>query len=625
MIKSLPTSSASISKRQFKLWAFVIVAVGLVLRLWHLDFSYSNDELSALSRTVFTTFSDLIKEGVLVDFHPAGIQIFLYYWVKLFGMNEWVVRLPFVIAGTLAIWLAILTFSRWFGRQAGLLAGALLTFTELPLLFSQIARPYGSGLLFSILTVYFWTLFLQKDKPSYKYALGFALSANACLYNHHFSALFAFMVGVAGFFMLRRTHLKVYLAAGLITTILYLPHLPITYAQMSIGGLSQWLGKPPWDWPLEHFSLLLNHSWVVPILLLLIGAAQWKFYKPYKGAQKFRIIAIVFFAVPLLIGFFYSLFVNPVLQHSIMLFSAPFLFGLLFSWSYGIPQKVFNILLSVLLIAGIFQTIVVNHYYSKQHFGEFRGVAQAIANWNNEYGEDSITTAVSANNRWYIDFYLDEMQTGKTEFAQEDNRGGADLVNLKQILDECKTPYFLYAWTKPVPFEIRDMILSRFPCAVDKVNFEDLSEAALYAKENAGSCLSHKTDTLIYYKFEESDSPRQTELRKGAEFFPAAEFRLADILSEPYTKRELVVMTLVKSGDSLSGARLVASIHDDNGETIFWTAADFDLFTRSNEESKVRLSLTLPDEKLFHKLMKLYVWNLKRAPIQPEWLLMVQE
>ena len=625
MIKPLATSSTFESNRQFNLWVFVIVAVGLALRLWNLDFSYSNDELSALSRTVFSSLSDLIDKGVIVDFHPAGVQIFLYYWVKLFGMDEWVVRLPFVISGTLGIWLAILTFTRWFGRQAGLLAGAVLVFTELPLLYSQIARPYGSGLFLSMFTVYFWTLFLQKEKPSYKYALGFALSAAACLYNHHFSGLFAFIVGVAGFFMIPRTHFKLYLAAGLLTALLYLPHLPITFAQMSIGGVGEWLGKPSWKWPLEHFALLFNHSWLVLVAMLLIGVAQWKYFKPYKGARRFRIVSLIIFGAPLLIGFFYSMFVNPVLQHSILIFSAPFLFAFLFSWSFGIPQKVFNNLLIVFLIIGISQTIFFNRYYSAQHFGEFKGVAQAIADWNGQYGEDSITVAVSANNPWYLYFYLDKMESRSTEFAQADNRGGADLDSLKQILDECNTPYFLYAWTKPVPFEIRDMILARFPCIVDEVNYHGLSEATLYAKEDAGVCLTYAADTLVYHEFEDSTLYEQSELVEGTEFFPVVKVTLSDVLTQPYGKRELVVVTSVKMSNSLSGALLVASIEDENGETVFWTAAKFDLFALKNAKSKVRLTLALPDKKLFHMPMSLYVWNPKRALIQPEWILLMQE
>ena len=97
MTKDLPKTITAESDRQFALWALIIVAVGLGLRLWNLGFSYSNDELSALSRVRFDSFAQLVRDGFYVDGHPGGIQVFLFYWVKLFGMSEWAVRLPFAL------------------------------------------------------------------------------------------------------------------------------------------------------------------------------------------------------------------------------------------------------------------------------------------------------------------------------------------------------------------------------------------------------------------------------------------------------------------------------------------------------------------------------------------------
>lgn len=602
-------TSYHLSNRHYYLWTGIILFLALAMRLYHLNFSYSNDELSALSRTVFTSFNDLINKGVLVDFHPAGVQVFLYYWVKLFGMDEWVVRLPFAIAGTLAIWLSILTFSRWFGRKAGLFTAALLTFTELSLIFSQIARPYGSGLLLSMLTVYFWTLFLQKDKPRYDYALGFALSAAACLYNHHFSGLFAFMVGVAGFFMLRHTHLKLYLAAGFVAALLYLPHLPITYAQMSIGGVGEWLGKPAWDWPLEHFSLLFNHSWTVAVLILLTGAAQWKFYKPYKGSHRFRIIAVIFFGAPLVIGFFYSLFINPVLQHSILLFSAPFLFAFLFSWSHGIPKKVFNLLLPVLIAGGIFQAIFINNYYSAQHFGEFRGIAEKVKVWNEKYGEANITRAMNINNPWYLNFYL---RADSTTFVQSDSRDKADIQNLSTWLNNSNTPYFMYAWLKPTPAEINDMILARFPCIEQKADFSGMTKVVLYSKYEE-KCRQQLSDTLF---FQESTFPEylnDTASPDFLEYYPGFEGTLTGGDTDESVK--LRVSAVVHSVTTDSRAVLTFSVHNPQNETIFWTASKLSYFVKGDEWSKVLLTINLPAETLTGHIVKVYLWNPGREHI----------
>lgn len=57
------------------------MVVATVLRLWGLTaFSLSNDELSALARLQYGSISDVLKYGVYTDFHPAGVQLFLYGW-----------------------------------------------------------------------------------------------------------------------------------------------------------------------------------------------------------------------------------------------------------------------------------------------------------------------------------------------------------------------------------------------------------------------------------------------------------------------------------------------------------------------------------------------------------------
>lgn len=596
-------NDSQISNRNYYLAAGTITLLALVLRLIHLNFSYSNDELSALSRTTFSTFSDLINKGVLVDFHPAGIQVFLYYWVGIFGMDEWVVRLPFVIAGTVAVWIAIILFSRWFGRQAGLFTGAFLAFTELPLLFSQIARPYGSGLLFSLLTVYFWTLFLQKEKPRYSYALGFALSAAASLYNHHFSGLFAFMVGVTGLFLIERSHLKVYLAAGILTTLLYLPHLPVTYSQMSIGGVGEWLGKPPWSWPVEHLELLFDYSWILVGVVAGIGFFQWKYRETKPNVLTFRLISIIFFAIPLLIGFFYSLFINPVLQHSILLFSAPFLFGFLFSWSAGIPAKIFNPLLIILLLAGVFQTTVINRYYTTRHFGEFRGIAEQIKSWNEKYGENNITRAININNPWYLNFYL---RGDSTTYVQEDNRGGSDLDSLSEVLNNSRNPYFMYAWLKPTPEEVRDMILARFPCKVETADFSGMTKAILYSRA-VETCNRPFSDTLFCSE-ETSPQPQEDTL---AITFPAFYPGFEGVLSIGSNKNEtrLIASADVHTETMATLGLLVFSVQNAAGETLIWKASKLSYFVKAGQWSKVLLTIETGADVLLNNNVKVYLWN----------------
>ena len=92
-----------------------ILLMGTVLRMYRLhDISFTHDEFSALFRTRFDSFADLIAGGVRIDTHPAGIQVFMYYWVKLFGEGEAAVKLPFILFGILSIYMVYRIGKEWF-------------------------------------------------------------------------------------------------------------------------------------------------------------------------------------------------------------------------------------------------------------------------------------------------------------------------------------------------------------------------------------------------------------------------------------------------------------------------------------------------------------------------------
>ena len=104
---------------------FVILSVAAILRFTlYADFSYSNDELSALMRLRYDTFSELVSKGFYVDGHPGGIQVFLWFWVRLFGESEAAARLPFVLAGILSVYLVYRIGKYLFGSVSGLFAAS---------------------------------------------------------------------------------------------------------------------------------------------------------------------------------------------------------------------------------------------------------------------------------------------------------------------------------------------------------------------------------------------------------------------------------------------------------------------------------------------------------------------
>ena len=309
-----------------------IILIGGILRFFDLsNLPMTHEELSVLHRLDFNSFAELVEHGVKEDGHPAGVQVFLFYWTKLFGKSVIVIKLPFLIMGLACIPLAWLVSKKWFNDTTALLVAASLASLQFPVMYSQIARPYISGLFFCLLMVLFWTrlLFGSRNRKILNSA-GFILSTAACCYNHHFSLLFASIVGVTGLFFLRKGESRVYLLSLAAIIILYIPHLNIFFHQLNNEGL-QWLGRPDNSFITDYIGYIFHFNTLVYVSVILIPLSGILMNKGgIRPINKFQVISLIWFFSPALTGFFYSRYIMPVVQYSTLIFSFPYLLFFLF-------------------------------------------------------------------------------------------------------------------------------------------------------------------------------------------------------------------------------------------------------------------------------------------------------
>lgn len=349
-----------------KLLLLFIVVVAIGLRFYNFfEIPFTHDEFSAIFRTQFHSFSELIEKGVRVDGHPAGIQVFLYYWIKIFGISEWVVKLPFILFGIFSVVLIFLIAKIWFNETVGLISAAFISTIQFTVIQSQIARPYSSGLFFTLLMVYFWSLLMKSPQKGFvKNSILFILSSALCAYNHHFSLLFAAIVWLSGLLIVNKQFLVKYLFSGIGIFILYIPHLQIFFHQLSLGGVGGWLAKPHNDYIINYISYIFNFSTF--IFLLVAAIVLWGFYRLRLKELSFKnyLLFSVWFFLPFLIGFFYSKYVNAVLQYSVLIFSTPYLLFILFG--HLKEQKVFvnYIIVFSILAINIYSLIAERQHYT---------------------------------------------------------------------------------------------------------------------------------------------------------------------------------------------------------------------------------------------------------------------
>jgi len=395
------------SPNQKRLAQALILLVAACTLFWQYpQLQFTHDELSALYKTELPTFSQLIEKGVKIEGHPAGVEVFLYYYAPLVNYQLWALKLPFSLMALASI-LIIFAIGRTIKQEAAALyTGAIMAVSQYFIYYGQIVRPYEVGLFFSLLSALYWLRYFH-EKAHYKNLIGFAAAAAAAAYSHQFSLLLVGIMGLHALIIASRKGKVEWLFCGLLTFLLYLPHLNIFFHQLTLGGVGSWLAKPKLSFPISYLAYIFHFSYLfiaAVLIALLIPKWQLKKAKNWEG--------LIWFSASFLIGFFYSRQINPVLQYSTLLFAAPLLLLSIFALRQMRLQW-----LSLLLIigTGIYSLYAERHHYPLVYESAFKYPRDyaALKNLSNS----AVITNLDQG-KW--DFYarLDDYKSDKNYYYQ---------------------------------------------------------------------------------------------------------------------------------------------------------------------------------------------------------------
>ena len=340
---------------------FVVAACALFWQFPELQFTH--DELSALQRTKFTSFGELVEKGIRIDGHPGGVQSFLYYYAPLVNYSAWALKLPFSLMALGSILIVFAIAKTIHQEAAGIYTGAIMAVSQYFVYYGQIIRPYEAGLFFSLLSAWFWMRYFY-HQAHYKNLIAFAFAAAGAAYSHQFSLLLVGIMGLHALFIARGRALTEWLLCGLLTFLLYLPHLNIFFHQLSLGGVGSWLGKPTTGFILDYFAYLFHFSYLfIGALFIALLLPAWKIKKPKNWE------GIIWFGGSFLIGFIYSRAVNPVLQYSTLIFAAPLLLLSLFALR---QMRLQWISLLLILSTGLYSLYADRNHYPLSYQSPFK-------------------------------------------------------------------------------------------------------------------------------------------------------------------------------------------------------------------------------------------------------------
>ena len=421
----------------------MILLTAVFSRLWNLDsVPFMHDEFSALIRTNCDSFSQLIRESVIIDAHPAGVQVFLFYMVKLFGWNELWLKLPFALMGVASVYLVFKIGQQWFNAKVGLFSAAFVTVSELFIFYSQLIRPYSPGLFFVLLFVYFWNkiLFIE-EKPSIWACIGFSTAAFLSTQMHNFSLAQAGLIWFTGLFFLKkdnRAQIKAYIFSSIGALVLFLPTSHIFYYQLFVrGGIGGWLSMPESSFLIDFFRYTLNYSWLLIFVFVILALLPFLTNKVLKDKKvKLRIAAISWFLIPFIVALLYSKMKEPILQFSTLIFGAPFIIIALLSFydDLKVRLKEEAVIIGAILLIGIVSLISDRQYYKQVYSQGFDQIAAQMKEDQERYG-DSITFISYSNMSFMTKFYQDKEGVMNKHFYDNNS----NLNDFKEFLSDLDT------------------------------------------------------------------------------------------------------------------------------------------------------------------------------------------
>ncbi|MFC2112506.1 glycosyltransferase family 39 protein [Bacteroidota bacterium] len=608
-----------IKVRQEHILLLIILLLGTLLRTYNLkDIPFTQDELSVVFRTGYTSFSELISEAVRPDVHPAGVQVFMNYWVALFGDSETAVKFPFILAGILSIFLVYRLGREWFGGDVGLASAAFMAAMEYMVMFSQTARPYASGLLFSLIMVYAWQRYLfRPGNQPYLWLVTYVLASAICVYNHYFSLMFAAIVGATGVFFINRRRILPYLLACLSIFFLFIPHLRIFFFQFQEKGVEGWLAKPDNDFIFEYIGYAFHFSpyvMVIVVAILVGGLISGQSNKLL--SNRFFYISLAWFFIPFLIAFFYSRYVSAVLQYRVMIFFFPFL---LFLFTGNLPElkKPLRIILPLLICLVLTLSLILERrYYKLYYHSRFKEIILETDRSISDLGADNCLVFLDSHER--ISEYYYEKLGIRFDHHQVDKMSG--LAEFIKLLEQSDTKYVSLGVDSQTDLVLPNIILDHYPHMLKKIdyqggnyylfsregttpyNFIRVNEFSQTIENWTGGLDSLRIDTAGF-----SDNSSYYYDRQH-EFGPTFTIPLANIANH---KNDLIdVSVSVQNLDSVNNAILVLSLGGKK-ELAVWTSALFPDYDPLTGEWYTVYHTFRPGKHLKNpKLeLKVYVWN----------------
>lgn len=578
-----------------------VMGIAILLRFWNIpNMAFMHDELSGLFRAQSETITNVIKAIKETDVHPFGIPVFIHCWTLVFGNSEIAVKFPFILFGLLSLLFTYKIANAWFNSTVAIVVCAFMATLQYTTMYGQLARPYASGILFSTMTVWFWSeYFFSEKEKRYWSLIGFILSATLCAYNHYFSLLFIIIVGLTGLLLLNKKNTLPYLLAGILIILLYIPMFPILIHHLSIGGMGEnsWLATPDKSWFYIFIKYLFHYSKLVYVLVALIIAVSVFHIGNIRNVltQK-RIITFVFGFSSFVIMYIYSVYKNPVLQLSSLSFSVPFLLMFLFSFLKEFLLKWKVLLVFLVLSINTYSLIIQRKHYQLFYNQNYEAFAKKAFKTIDLYSSSNTSIAL-VTPEGFMDYYFKKYNRS-FEFYRCNN----DIKSFRKYVEQSSSNYFVAG---NLPFEYLQIIKEQFPYKIDK---EEGFTLNLYCFSKL-KINEELYDKQLFY----SENATNISMDSLMEYSPNFSAKLKDITKGRHNI--INASAEISCTDSLNSPILVMDINSVNGLKV-WRGSERSTIRTQQRIYISQLLSEIDIEKYADAVINVYLWNKDKKSVK---------